>query len=49
MIGDTTLIMAGSEEKLMSLLKRVKEESDKAGLKLIKLRLWHLVPSLYGK
>ena len=41
--------MAENEEKLKSLLMRVKEESDKAGLKLKKLRLWHLVPSLYGK
>ena len=31
--GDTTL-MAESEEKLNSLLMRVKEESEKAGLKL---------------
>ena len=32
-VGDTTL-MAESEEELKSLLMRVKEESDKAGLKL---------------
>ena len=34
-----------------SLLKKVKEESEKAGLKLNlqKLRLWHPVPSLHGK
>ena len=33
------------------LLRKVKEESEKAGLKLNiqKLRLWHLVPSLHGK
>ena len=31
--GDTTL-MAESEEELLSLLMRVKEESEKAGLKL---------------
>ena len=31
--GDTTL-MAESEEELKSLLMRVKEESEKAGLKL---------------
>ena len=31
--GDTTL-MAESEEKLKSLLKKVKEKSEKAGLKL---------------
>ena len=43
--------MAESEEKLKSLLMRVKEESEKAGLKLNiqKIRSWHLVPSLHGK
>ena len=47
--GDVTL-MAESEEELKSLLMRVKEESEKAGLKLNKkLRSWHLVPSLQGK
>ena len=43
--------MAESEEELKSLLK-VKEESEKAGLKLHiqkKLRSWHPVPSLHGK
>ena len=42
---DTTL-MAESEEELKSLLMKVKEESEKAGLKLNikKLRSWHLVP-----
>ena len=40
--------MAGSEEELKNLLKRVKEESAKYGLKLNikKLRSWPLVPSL---
>ena len=49
-VDDATL-MAESEEELKSLLMRVKEESEKAGLKLNiqKLRSWHLVPSLYGK
>ena len=42
---DTTL-MAESEEELKSLLMKVKEESEKAGLKL---RSWHLVPSLCDK
>ena len=44
---DTTLVA----EKLKSLLKKVKEESEKVGLKLNiqKLRSWHLVPSLLGK
>ena len=49
-VDDTTL-MAESEEELKTLLMRVKEESEKAGLKLNiqKLRSWHLVPSLHGK
>ena len=48
--GDTTL-MAESEEELKSLLMKVKEETEKAGLKLSiqKLRSWHLVPWLDGK
>ena len=43
--------MAESEKELKSLLMMVKEESEKAGLKLNiqKLRSWHLVPSLHGK
>ena len=32
--ADDTTLMAGSEEKLKSLLMKVKEESDKVGLKL---------------
>ena len=32
--ADDTTLMAESEEKLMSLLMRVKEESERAGLKL---------------
>ena len=46
------ILMAESKEELKSLLKRVKEESKKVGLKLSiqnKLRSWHLVPSLHGK
>ena len=48
--NDTTL-MAESEEKLKSLLMKVKEESEKAGLNSTfrKLRSWHPVPSLDGK
>ena len=45
--ADDTTLMAESEEELKSLL-RVKEESEKAGLKL-NLRSWHLVPSFHGK
>ena len=43
--------MTESEEELKSLLMKVKEESEKAGLKLTfkKLRSWHPVPSLHGK
>ena len=49
-VGDNTL-MAESEEELKSLLMKVKEESEKAGLNSTfrKLRSWHLVPSLHGK
>ena len=48
--ADDTTIMAESEEELKSLLMKVKEESEKAGLKLIqKLSSWLLVPSLHGK
>ena len=48
---DDTTLMAESEEELKSLLMKVKEESEKVGLKLNirKLRSWHLVPSLHGK
>ena len=43
---DATTLMAESEEELRSLLMRVKEESEKAGLKLNiqELRSWHSVP-----
>ena len=46
---DTTL-MAESKE-LKSLLMKVKEESEKVGLKLNiqKTKSWHLAPSLHGK
>ena len=42
--------MAESEEELLSLLMKMKNESWKAGLKLNirKLKSWHLVPSLHG-
>ena len=44
--GDDTTLMAESEEELTSLLMKVKEESEKVGLKLDirKLRSWHPVP-----
>ena len=42
--------MAESEEELKSLLKKVKEESEKVGLKLnIQKTKVNLVPSLHGK
>ena len=43
--------MAESEEELKSLLMKVKEESEKPGLKLNiqKTKIMHLVPSLPGK
>jgi len=48
---DNTTLMAESEEELKSLLMKVKEESEKVGLKLNiqKLSSWHSVPLLYGK
>ena len=47
---DDIILMAEIEEELKSLLIKVKEESEKAGLKLNnkKLRSWHLVPSLHA-
>ena len=49
--ADDTTLMAESEEELKSLLMKVKEESEKVGLKLNiqKTKIMHLVPSLYGK
>ena len=49
--ADGTTLMAESEEELKNLLVKVKEESEKVGLKLNirKLRSWHPVPSLHGK
>ena len=43
--------MAESEEELKSLLMKVKEESEKVGLKLNiqKMKITHLVPTLHGK
>ena len=49
--ADDTTFKAESEEELKSLLMKVKEESEKVGLKLNirKLRPWHLVPSFHDK
>ena len=49
--ADDTTLMTESKEELKSLLMKVKEESEKAGLKLNiqKLKSWHLVPSFHSK
>ena len=49
--ADGTTLMTQNEEELKSLLMKVKEDSEKAGLKLNiqKWRSWHLVPSFHGK
>ena len=49
--ADDTTLMAESKEELKSLLMKVKEENEKAGLKLSiqKTIAWHPVPSLHGK
>ena len=43
--------LTAESEELKSLLMKVKEESEKVGLKLNiqKTKSWHLVPSLHGK
>ena len=49
--ADDHTLMAETKEELKSLLMKVKEESEKVGLKLStqNLRSWHPVPSLHGK
>ena len=49
--ADDATLMAENEEDLKSLLMKVKNESEKIGLKLNiqKLRSWHPVPSLHSK
>ena len=48
--ADTTTLMAESKEELKKLLKKVKVESEKAGLKLNiqKTKIMDLVPLLHG-
>ena len=48
--ADDTTFMAESEE-LKSLLMKLKEESEKAGLTLNiqKTKIWHLASSFHGK
>ena len=57
--ADDTTIMAENEEELKNLLVKVKEEREKAGLKLniqkskimasAPITSWHPVPSLHSK
>ena len=49
--ADDTTLMAEVEEELKNLLMKLKEESEKAGLKfnIQKTRSWHLALSLHGK
>ena len=54
--ADDTTLMAVSKEEPKSLSMKVKEESEKAGLKLSTQKLviasnwsWHPIPSLHGK
>ena len=49
--ADDTTLMAESIKELKSLLMKVKEESEKAGLKfnIQKMKIRHPVPSLHGK
>ena len=49
--ADDTTLMAESEEELKSLLMKVKEESEKVGLKLNvqKTKIMASGPSLHGK
>ena len=49
--ADDTTLMAESEEELKSLLMKVKEESEKVGLKLNiqKMKVMASGPSLHGK
>ena len=49
--ADETTLMAENEEELKSLLRKVKDESEKVGLKLNiqNTKSCHVVPSLHGK
>ena len=49
--ADDTTLMTESEEELKSLLMKVKEESEKVGLKLNipKTKIKASIPSLHGK
>ena len=49
--ADDTILMAVSEEELKRLLMKVKEESEKPGLKpnIQKTKIKHQIPPLHGK
>ena len=49
--ADDTTLMAESEEELKCILMKVKEKSEKVGLKfsIQKTKSWHPVQSLHGK
>ena len=49
--ADDTTLMAESEEELKSLLMKMKEESEKVGLKLnvLKTKIMASIPTLHGK
>ena len=49
--ADDTTLMAESEEELKCLLMKVRDESEKVGLKLNiqKTKIWDPVPSLHRK
>ena len=48
--ADEATLMAESKEELKNLLMKVKEENERAGLKLnIQQRSWHPVLSLHDK
>ena len=49
--ADDTTLMTESEEELKCLLLRMKEEREKAGLKLRmwKIKILALIPSVHGK
>ena len=49
--ADDTTLMAESEKELRSLLMKVKEETEKVGLRSTfrKLRSWRLAPSPHSK
>ena len=51
--ADDTTLTAETEEELKNLLMKVKEESEKSGLKLSiikpKIMIFHEIPSLHGK